>query len=201
LTGHGNRVSSLVWNGQTLSSGSRDNTIINFDVGAHTPIVSVYEGWNPEGTQLASGGNDNTGLLLNDGICTETCESNEYSDWTQYIDCHSNCLTCDGSPTTCTSCNTGLLLNDGTCTAIRESNEYSDGTQCIDCNSNCLTCDGSPTTCTSCNTGLLLVWDQSNADRPRYEFTAHQAAVIAIEWCPHQLLSSYFWYRMSSKWW
>jgi len=74
---------------------------------------------------------------------------------TQCIDCHchSNCLACDGSPTTCTSCNTGLLLNDGTCTATCE---YRDGTQCIDCHSNCLTCDGSPTTCTSCNTGLLL---------------------------------------------
>ena len=68
---HSSRVSSLAWNGQILSSGSRDSTIINCDVGQHRPVVSVYEGheqevcglkWNPEGTQLASGGNDN--LLL-----------------------------------------------------------------------------------------------------------------------------------------
>eukprot|EP00012_Vannella_robusta_P005118 CAMPEP_0206202996 /NCGR_PEP_ID=MMETSP0166-20121206/12536_1 /ASSEMBLY_ACC=CAM_ASM_000260 /TAXON_ID=95228 /ORGANISM="Vannella robusta, Strain DIVA3 518/3/11/1/6" /LENGTH=388 /DNA_ID=CAMNT_0053622089 /DNA_START=750 /DNA_END=1916 /DNA_ORIENTATION=- len=101
LKGHGNRVSSLAWNGQIVSSGSRDSTIINFDVGEQMPVVSVFEGheqevcglkWNPEGTQLASGGNDN----------------------------------------------------------------------------------------------LLLVWDHNNSERPRFQFNDHQAAVKAIEWCPHQ---------------
>lgn len=68
MKGHTARVSSLAWNGQLLSSGSRDSTIINYDVSQSTPIVSLYEAhaqevcglkWNPEGTQLASGGNDN----------------------------------------------------------------------------------------------------------------------------------------------
>lgn len=36
------------------------------------------------------------------------------------------------------------------------------------------------------NDNLLLIWDQNNADRPRYQFDDHLAAVKAIEWCPHQ---------------
>ena len=71
LKGHTGRVTSLAWNGSILSAGSRDSSIINYDVESSSPIVSTFEAhtqevcglkWNPEGTQLASGGNDN--LLL-----------------------------------------------------------------------------------------------------------------------------------------
>jgi len=68
MNGHSSRVSSLSWNNYILSSGSRDSTIVNHDVRQRNHHVSTCEGhemevcglaWNPEGTILASGGNDN----------------------------------------------------------------------------------------------------------------------------------------------
>lgn len=68
MKGHQSRVSSLAWNQFVLSSGSRDSNIINHDVrvadhhiatlSAHTQEVCGLK-WSPDGTQLASGGNDN----------------------------------------------------------------------------------------------------------------------------------------------
>jgi len=71
LEGHIARVCSLSWNAHTLSSGSRDATIINHDVRLREHRVSDFSGhsqevcglkWSPNGSYLASGGNDN---LLN----------------------------------------------------------------------------------------------------------------------------------------
>lgn len=71
LEGHAGRVGSLAWNGSTLSSGSFDSNIINWDVRSRNPRVSTFSGhngevcglkWSLDGKQLASGGNDN---LLN----------------------------------------------------------------------------------------------------------------------------------------
>ncbi|KAI8102924.1 hypothetical protein M9434_005716 [Picochlorum sp. BPE23] len=68
LGGHSSRVSSLSWNNHTLSSGSRDSTIIHHDVRVRDHIVKTLRGhqqevcglkWSPSGSQLASGGNDN----------------------------------------------------------------------------------------------------------------------------------------------
>ena len=68
MKGHEARVGSLAWNGHLLSSGSRDSTIIHHDVRIAKHQVSSLRGhvqeicglkWNQEGTQLASGGNDN----------------------------------------------------------------------------------------------------------------------------------------------
>jgi len=71
LKGHSARVSSLAWNQFILSSGSKDTTIINHDVriaqhqtatlSGHTQEVCGLK-WSPDGSQLASGSNDN---LLN----------------------------------------------------------------------------------------------------------------------------------------
>ena len=68
MEGHTERVSSLSWGGNVLSSGSRDATIIHHDVRApggragtlrgHTQEICGLK-WSPSGTQLASGGNDN----------------------------------------------------------------------------------------------------------------------------------------------
>lgn len=72
LHGHDQRVSSLNWNGCILSSGSRDATIINHDLRMANPIVSRFTHhnsevcglkWSPDGTQLASGSNDNTLMI------------------------------------------------------------------------------------------------------------------------------------------
>jgi cell division cycle protein 20 (cofactor of APC complex) len=68
LGGHASRVSSLSWNNHTLSTGSRDSTIIHHDVRIRDHIVHTLRGhqqevcglkWSPSGSQLASGGNDN----------------------------------------------------------------------------------------------------------------------------------------------
>lgn len=69
MDGHSARVGALDWNGHILSSASRDTTIINHDVRVQHHITTVMRHhtqeicglkWNPEGTQLASGANDNT---------------------------------------------------------------------------------------------------------------------------------------------
>lgn len=71
LRTHQGRVGSLDWNGPMLCSGSRDSTVQQHDVRqarhlaatllAHEQEVCGLQ-WSPNGTQLASGGNDN--LLL-----------------------------------------------------------------------------------------------------------------------------------------
>lgn len=68
MKGHQDRVSSLSWNRAIVSSGSRDTTIMHHDVRLAQHQIAVLEGhtqevcglkWSEDGTQLASGGNDN----------------------------------------------------------------------------------------------------------------------------------------------
>ncbi|XP_046589143.1 fizzy-related protein homolog [Neodiprion lecontei] len=69
LQGHSARVGALAWNGEVLSSGSRDRLILQRDVrtpsivgerrlGAHRQEVCGLK-WSPDNQYLASGGNDN----------------------------------------------------------------------------------------------------------------------------------------------
>lgn len=69
LEGHNARVGALAWNGEVLSSGSRDRLILQRDVrtpsvvgerrlGAHRQEVCGLK-WSPDNQYLASGGNDN----------------------------------------------------------------------------------------------------------------------------------------------
>lgn len=76
MTGHELRVGSLAWNEHTLSSGSRDRTILHRDVRIPEHYVTRLTGhkqevcglkWNTEENQLASGGNDNK-LIIWDGM-------------------------------------------------------------------------------------------------------------------------------------
>lgn len=69
LDGHSSRVGALAWNNHILSSGSRDNTVINHDVRQQQHIVGRMThhtqevcglAWSPDGSYLASGSNDNT---------------------------------------------------------------------------------------------------------------------------------------------
>ena len=69
LVGHSARVGALAWNGDMLSSGSRDRLILQRDV--RTPMIAGERKlvghrqevcglkWSPDGQYLASGGNDN----------------------------------------------------------------------------------------------------------------------------------------------
>ncbi|KAI9922610.1 hypothetical protein PsorP6_000407 [Peronosclerospora sorghi] len=68
MNGHASRVGALAWNSYVLSSGSRDSTIIHHDVRARHHQLSTLTSheqevcglqWSPDGSMLASGGNDN----------------------------------------------------------------------------------------------------------------------------------------------
>lgn len=68
MTGHASRVGTLAWRDWMLTSGSRDSNILNHDVRiahhhlstlkAHVQEVCGLK-WSPDGSQLASGANDN----------------------------------------------------------------------------------------------------------------------------------------------
>jgi len=68
MGGHSARVSALSWNRHVLSSGSRDSTIVHHDVRVQQHHIATLAGheqevcglsWSPDGSLLASGGNDN----------------------------------------------------------------------------------------------------------------------------------------------
>lgn len=75
LSGHVNRVGALAWNGDMISSGSRDKIILQRDV--RTPCVTPTRTleshrqevcglkWSPDNQNLASGGNDNKLFIWN----------------------------------------------------------------------------------------------------------------------------------------
>lgn len=68
LEGHNLRVATITWNGHTLTSGSRDRSIINHDVRARNNVTCRLQAhsqevcglkWSETGNLLASGGNEN----------------------------------------------------------------------------------------------------------------------------------------------
>jgi len=78
MIGHKSRVGALAWNSHILSSGGRDKFIYHRDVRVGSPFVSKLVGhrqevcglkWSYDGSQLASGGNDNK-LLVWDSTST-----------------------------------------------------------------------------------------------------------------------------------
>jgi len=78
LSGHAMRVGSLAWNEHILTSGSKDGGILHHDVRAREHVVATLKGheqevcgleWSPDGSQLASGSNDNT-VNIWDGMST-----------------------------------------------------------------------------------------------------------------------------------
>ena len=68
MNGHSDRVGALSWNEHTLSSGGRDSIVVNHDVRVAQHKIATLSGhdqeicglsWSPDGSTLASGGNDN----------------------------------------------------------------------------------------------------------------------------------------------
>ena len=76
MRSHSERVGVLTWNSHTLTSGSRDCQIHSHDVRIPKHCVAQYIHhrfevcglkWSPDGTRLASGGNDNVACIWNAG--------------------------------------------------------------------------------------------------------------------------------------
>ncbi|XP_028832281.1 fizzy-related protein homolog isoform X1 [Denticeps clupeoides] len=74
LEGHSARVGALAWNGEQLSSGSRDRVILQRDIRTPPSAERRLQGhrqevcglkWSPDHQHLASGGNDNKLLVWN----------------------------------------------------------------------------------------------------------------------------------------
>lgn len=72
--GHSARVSVVAWNNNLLSSGSKDYSILNRDLRSKQESFSKYIAhkqevcglkWSFDGSQLASGGNDNKLMIWN----------------------------------------------------------------------------------------------------------------------------------------
>ena len=68
LGGHSDRLDCISWNGNLISTGSRDGSILTRDLRSPNDYIMKYEGhkdevcglkWSNNGQQLASGGNDN----------------------------------------------------------------------------------------------------------------------------------------------
>ncbi|XP_073224212.1 cell division cycle 20.5, cofactor of APC complex-like [Cicer arietinum] len=67
LEGHSEKIAALAWNGNILTSGSHDESIINHDVRARSNVTSQLKGhreaifllkWSKRGNMLASGGSE-----------------------------------------------------------------------------------------------------------------------------------------------
>jgi cell division cycle 20-like protein 1, cofactor of APC complex len=76
MKGHTNRVSSISWNSNLFSTGSRDKSILNRDPRCASPFIQKLLGhkqevcglkWSPDEQQLCSGGNDNRVMVWNAG--------------------------------------------------------------------------------------------------------------------------------------
>lgn len=73
---HTERVGVLTWNSHTLTSGSQDSQIHNHDVRIPKHCIAKFIHhklevcglrWSPDGSRLASGGNDNIACVWNAG--------------------------------------------------------------------------------------------------------------------------------------
>lgn len=87
--------------------------------------------------------------------CAAACPAGTYANsFNNSCEACVGCLTCNLSPTTCTSCSGGLILFDSACISTCGSGYYQSGTTCLRCVSPCSSCTSS-TQCLSCSIGYL----------------------------------------------
>jgi cell division cycle 20-like protein 1 (cofactor of APC complex) len=190
MDGHSDRVCSLSWNNYILSSGSKDTKIINHDVRVrnhkfqyllrHTQEVCSLK-WSPDGSLLASGGNDNllciwdvnnytsnnndNGALLRARSSSANVPGNNFSNILNNPG--GNFLLGNGMINEPFSLNNNLNHNfsqgrdQNSIWNIIEGNEFNNNNNQNNIN------------------GIMTV-------NPKYVFTNHEAAVKALAWCPWQ---------------
>ncbi|KAJ7949822.1 cell division cycle 20.2, cofactor of APC complex-like [Quillaja saponaria] len=95
--GHRQRVGSLAWNNNILTTGGMDGRIINNDVRIREHIVETYRGheqevcglkWSSSGQQLASGGNDNLLYIWDKSVAS----SNSATQWLHRLEDHTSAV-------------------------------------------------------------------------------------------------------------
>jgi cell division cycle 20-like protein 1 (cofactor of APC complex) len=88
LPGHNSRIGSLAWAGNTLTSGSKDRSILMRDLRAPDSSVKQLSAhrsevcglkWSPDERELASGGNDNQLLVWNKCCSSPTLRFSQHN--------------------------------------------------------------------------------------------------------------------------
>lgn len=88
MAGHEARVGALAWNKWICTSGSKDQSILHHDVRQARNVVKTLNGhtqevcglkWSPDGSQLASGGNDNLLNVWNELDSTPAFQRSEHT--------------------------------------------------------------------------------------------------------------------------
>lgn len=177
LTGHADRVGSLSWNSYILSSGSKDTKIINHDVRVRNHMIhtlSRHTGevcslkWSPDGTLLASGGNDNLVCIWD--INVSNVNNNTRSNNLSRQNSISNNINLNGRSNfnSFTRSNSNLNIESNINLLINENEGYSDQS---DLNS---------------LGGNFSNNNRTNIIAPKFIFADHKSAVKAMSWCPWQ---------------
>jgi len=207
MSGHSQRVGALSWNKYILSSGSRDSKIFNHDVRIKDHITQCLVGhtqeicglkWSPDGTLLASGGNDN--LLC---IWDVNLSSTSFSNYNPFTTTQQNNVNINLSDNFNTFDNSNFNETSRINPMINRNNQVNLENNNINNNINRLV--------TQLNGGNALLNllnlnthnpnnninqfpSVNNHDsmsgvkyfNPKFKFTNHKSAVKALSWCPWQ---------------
>jgi len=111
--------------------------------------------------------------LRDSNTCVSLCPNTTYTKLTPNPicdGCNSNCATCLGTATYCTSCTTGrLIINQNTCGSC-PNGQFNSATAnlCSLCSPNCLTCSAYDT-CTGCPFNTMGVQTFKHSDSKCYD--------------------------------
>ena len=99
-------------------------------------------------------------FLIENSTCVKNCPSNYFKNSKNICEkCNENCLTCEETSKTCTSCSNNFYLHNNKCLnqcPKSTSIQSNISNICLNCDSNCKTCEENVSKCTSCNFPLLL---------------------------------------------
>lgn len=139
------------------------NSAFTSDVAAASSVTLKFNGFTNPSSQLT------TSAWSLWTVTSEAYLIDKSNSVTSTFTCDSVCLTCNNSPSTCTSCNSGsgypYLYGDYCHSSCLDG--YTDETStsdkvCVSCDSKCLTCKNKIDTCSSCDTGSAYPYLHSN---------------------------------------